>query len=373
MIEPHAPDSLAYYLLKTGLTFGVKTIKSELEANASSESGRVFSGLGIIDPNTGNPVHPQLVNEFKLGQHRQLLHQEVLKINVGTESAPQWENFVLQEGDELVLMSDGPGDLVNKEQFLGVIKDAPHASSALDAIELYTKRALELYQWRYAHPGDKAEFVQIPSGQLYEGLFINKDGGIHNQPQGGSLVAHVGPDNVTALVYRHNPNKVRVGPLLPQTGPPPSTAGTGTGSNTTPSPADPQSSGTTSGSTGTVPNPPTPPPAAAPTPQGSALPIEAPVIKIFYEGKFHDFSSPDSMALSFGRSHQAHLFTDQKPWIAKDHFKIEYVKENGVWMYKLTALAGEGLWVDNQKSDKNQISKILGAGEEILLPSGDYQ
>lgn len=115
------------------------------------------------------------------------------------------------------------------------------------------------------------------------------------------------------------------------------------------------------------------PPSAPIPPMAGTLPIVAPSLKIFYGSALHQLTSPDSMELVLGRRHQASIFRANSAWVAEEHFKIEYVKEQEIWAYKLTALSEEGLSIENQHTGKKRIFRILKKGESLLVGPDDYE
>jgi len=344
LFEPHYPDTWAAMLLKR--LGDINTI----ELNAHEYSSTVLSGLG-------GPKDLNIVDSLDILADNRLFYQQKLRINVGTKDAPQGETLVLQEGDQLVLMSDGVADLLDEGQFLALNPAERLATFQLDALEKYTEASLQLYQWLRQQGLNAQSRELIPQGFIYEGKYINSAGNIYEAgAQAGEwkLVGHVGPDNTTALIYRHNPLKKGIGSLPPPVVPKPPLA---------------------SAALPVAPPPPPPAPTSPPVPLPSAvaLPIEAPVLRVMYEGKTENLSSPDAMDLVLGRGHQPSLFGADHAWIGEDHFKLEYVQEKGVWLYRVTALAEGGLWIENNQSGKKRIFKILKPGESLLLPPDDYE
>lgn len=350
LFEPHLPDTWAAMIMAR------KGLIHTVELNAHEYSSTVLSGLG-------GPKDLNIVDSMDIFADTRLFYQNKLRINVGTKDAPQWETLVLQEGDQLALMSDGVADLLDEGQFLALNPAESLATSKLHALEKYTEAALQLYQWLRQQGLDAQSRELIPQGMLYEGKYINGQGNIFEAgAQAGEwkLVAHVGPDNTTALIYRHNPLKKGIGSLPPPVVPKPAPAPLPPTISPPPPPAPVA--------------PPAPPaPAPVPAPSGLAMPVEAPVLRVMYEGKAESLQAPEAMEWILGRKHQASLFAADHAWIGEDHFKLEYVQEKGAWLYRVTALAEGGLWIENNQSGKKRIFKILKPGESLLLPPDDYE
>ncbi len=335
--EPRVPHTLSSALR-------TQSEMTTVAFNAHPWSNQVLSGLGGVKKRD-----LKIVRELDVNNENQIFHQQRLQINEGSYQAPNWKEFKLKEGDGLLLMSDGVASLLDEAQLLGLVSPGVSAAENLSSLHRYTLEALKLFEWRFVQNISSTEKVEIPSGFIFEGKFISRDGNIYepHADQAGEwiLVAHVSPDNVTAIWYQHNPkNELPIfagdAPPLPLSVELPSRV---------------------------------PPPPSAILPVKIKLPIIPPVLKLTYAGQTQALSSPDSLEILVGRDHPSTLFPESRNWIEANHFKIEAVQENGIWLYRLTSLVDSGLWIENHLPGKQRFFRILQKGESQVLHAQTYE
>lgn len=327
--EPRIPDTAAAFLRERGV------IPSTLAMNAHHWSN-VRSGLGGKDA-------LRLVEALEENGNYQLFHQSRLKINQGTARNPRWEELRLQEGDELLLMSDGVANILDPLQLLGMHPERNPVSANLNTVDHLTLESMKLFNWAFEARIPESTKVQIPDGFIHAGRYIDGRGKIYEPgavPDEWNFVAYVMADNATAIWYRHNPNRKVVAraaePVLPPPGAVVSTV-------------------------------PILPPTQTPIVSRSTVDL-----RVMYDSRVENLNLT-AAGLRIGKAHQASLFTSAQPWIEAEHCLIEALPGNSGASYKVTALSEGGLWLENQQSGKKRVFKILKKGESAILNAEDYE
>ncbi|MFO1518439.1 MAG: hypothetical protein U1F57_02045 [bacterium] len=198
IIEPYMPDSMAGYIR---VNPGISAARGEdpmdtLMMNASPANSTVLSGLGL----QGN-LH--IVPELQHGARGQVLYPPFITLpELNNPTAPRTP-LQLQEGDTLLLMSDGVADLFNRFQLSETIRGQTTLEGMTEAIKKETMNRLSIY-FRFANGLQQGQRREIPDGR-----YIDWEGNVYASEtpvNGEKILAHYGPDNVTALLYRHNPS-----------------------------------------------------------------------------------------------------------------------------------------------------------------------
>ncbi|MBL7685537.1 MAG: protein phosphatase 2C domain-containing protein, partial [Deltaproteobacteria bacterium] len=227
VIAPYLPDSRAAMFRKNlvaARNMGVD-LEDTLRFNAHETNSHVQSGLGQAYDKLN--LVPELSHSNNLG--------EVLDAPVTLPSDPNNPNssrvpFKMQKGDMLLLTSDGVAGLFNRAQMARLMNEAQakkrvlnsgYELSAKDAsTELLHESIVRLSLFKdYHQEAGKGRAEIIFEGKTHymdaEGFIWKNAEPLQNEKPAG----HVSPDNITAFVFKYNP-EAKKGDYATNTPPP---------------------------------------------------------------------------------------------------------------------------------------------------------
>jgi serine/threonine protein phosphatase PrpC len=191
VFETYYPDSVVGDLMANG------SLDSILHMNAHPRASEV-SGL------LGRSLEPEIVEEFgywnfwESSPGRFQILNTLLTLPKSNGGSGERVPFALEKGDSLLLMSDGVAELFDPEQLARVIQGERTADGIRRAVERESFRLLAL--WRHTLELSIDQMAPLPDGR-----YIDSQGNLYSSERRSlsRFIGHVGPDNVTALVYTH--------------------------------------------------------------------------------------------------------------------------------------------------------------------------
>ncbi|MBL7685234.1 MAG: protein phosphatase 2C domain-containing protein, partial [Deltaproteobacteria bacterium] len=305
ILEPYYPDYRAGAMRELG------KFKTTLEMHSSQVPGSndVSSCLGA--PETVFDV----VEVRSPGRNDQILNTAVT-LSSEEGSQPQRELFKAQQGDGFILMSDGVATLFDEAQLAETIRGLNTAQDIQKALQQETKKRLNLYlNGAYGVLNDKRVLLE-------DGRYIDRRGNIFASAslQDRQVLAHVGPDNTTALVFIYNP---QLQEQLPETPP------------------------LREAAKSIVPGEPL-------VHLDSPTTFKIPEVHVSYEGQTQKLIfNPAHPRLMFGTEFQPTLFPPKNKWLSRQHFSVEIAKVNQQWGYNIRVSSRYGLLVDGYQAPQN--------------------
>ncbi len=176
----------------------VPRIADTIGMNASDVAHRVTGALG--QAGHAPRISQELVHGAPSGIYEGLL--TIPSPNGDGTRVP----VVLREGDGLLVVSDGIGDIFNVAQLTSSTtgREGTHAIS--EALYYETLSRLELFIRSLAlRPGQR---IRIQDGSFQGNYLERADSGaeVYDQPTGGNHIGHIHGDNITGLLFRYLPN-----------------------------------------------------------------------------------------------------------------------------------------------------------------------
>jgi len=207
-------------------------IGNTLQLNASTLNSLVRSGIGNTEakewdaqgrPTRMGPWNLEVTTDLDFspvegmphGKNGQLLHTWLSIPD--PEDPNQVKPYKAQEGDVLLLMSDGPADVLNKQQIASTLGEETDVGKMSTRFQHIVEMFLDHYK-QFSLEAGPGERKPLPRGG-----FIDMYGNVYNSsdPDDTHIEAHFGPDNITALFLKIGPrNEPPKGPTPPPPPPP---------------------------------------------------------------------------------------------------------------------------------------------------------
>lgn len=190
VVEPFFPDSMVGKMRTEG---SLTTLQMHAHPNSSDVNGAL-----------GMPKEPWVVDEFTYDQFSKDYPDNfaILDSPLSVMKGGKRELLKLKSNDCLLLMSDGVAGLFDPSELGALLRNQDSADGIRKTIQEEAFRRLEYY--KISHQiYQKGYRAPLPNG-----LFIDALGNVYrtaDMQKDTKMVAHYGPDNLTALVYRFDP------------------------------------------------------------------------------------------------------------------------------------------------------------------------